>query len=135
MDCSGCGKEDIQDYNQHLIDNTWYYLCEGDNSCENRVKQAILRTVLILREQHGLTLFDHGVPMNPQIGGMALPEPEWIARDIPQPEAFFNQVDGFLCNMLDWLAPKLESCVDFIPKFLYKLRNLSHFLREKYGRQ
>ena len=137
MDCSGCGKEDIQDYEQYSINDTWYYLClDEDNSCENRVKQAILRTIHILREQHGLTLFEGGVPMNPQIGGIAVGQPDvWVARDIPQPEAFFNQVDDFLCNLFDWLVPRIESCVNIISKPLHKLRNLSLSVRRKFGRR
>ena len=136
MDCSACGKEDLQDYEQYSINDTWYYLClEDDNSCENRVKQAILRTIHILREQHGLTLFDNGVPMNPQIGGMAIGQPEWVAREVPQPEAFFNQLDGFLYNLLDWLLIRTEECAKFTHKSLQKLASISLLLRKRFGRR
>ena len=140
MDCSGCGKEDLQDYEQYSINDTWYYLClDGDNSCENRVKQAILRTIHVLREQHGITLFDNGVPMNPQIGGAQIDHIEnWVDREISQPEAFFDQVDKFLCNLVGWLLDRLEprviSCVNIISRPFHKLRSLNHLVRKKFGR-
>ena len=87
MNCSGCGKEiDTDIYGQHLINNTWYYLClneDDHNDCTSRVKQAMLRAIHLLREQNGITLFDHGIPMNPVINGLNPHLNDWVGSQQP----------------------------------------------------
>ena len=120
--CSGCGIEVDGDYSYYQITNTSYYFCLAE--CNKRVEQAIYRTSQILRELNGLTLFENGVQMDPNLDAVPIPvNIDWYISDRSLLDTFVENFAEFVCNIID----ALEDKVICVGKFIRKLTYIYHF--------
>ena len=92
--CQTCGDEKTdhdmwQTYND--LDFQAYRVCED---CSPFVKGAIARAIAVLREQNGLTLYEHGAPVNVPLPEGRFPKPPGYF------ELFMDKLDQAMCNLV-----------------------------------